>query len=142
MKKTILLIQLFIAVMLPAENSGFSVSGKINISLQKSVYIYLVDEESLKIPFTGFMELKIMPEKEDLHKGFIFFEFNNVPAGIYGIRIFQDKNENGKLDKGLFGPTEPWGLSWNDDKYFGWPKFNDYCFAVSADKKDLVIGFE
>jgi len=35
------------------------------------------------------------------------FVFNDVKAGIYGIRCFQDQNNDGKLNIGMFGPSEP-----------------------------------
>jgi len=35
-----------------------------------------------------------------------------LPAGEYVVSVFQDKNDNGKLDTGLFGiPKEPFGIT-------------------------------
>jgi uncharacterized protein (DUF2141 family) len=64
----------------------------------------------------------------------IAYEFLSVLGGTYGIRCFQDLNGNGKLDKGLFGPSEPWALSWTVKKRFP-PRFNDISFDLHEDKK-------
>ena len=38
--------------------------------------------------------------------------FKNPPAGSYAIAVFHDKNNNGKLDKNIFGmPKEGYGFS-------------------------------
>ena len=40
--------------------------------------------------------------------------FDNIPAGVYSVRIYQDVNNNGILDTGLFGlPIEKCGFSNN-----------------------------
>ena len=36
----------------------------------------------------------------------------NVPPGVYAAQVFQDRNNNHKVDRALFGiPTEPVGFS-------------------------------
>jgi len=52
-----------------------------------------------------------------------------------GSRCFQDLNRNQKLDRGMFGPKEPYGLSWKDDKCFPFD-FDDVSFTVN---KNLII---
>ncbi len=63
----------------------------------------------------------------------------DISYGMYGIRCFLDKNGNGKLDSGLFGPTEPWGMSFKNGRPFGMPSFNDICFEVKTDKSNIFI---
>ena len=76
--------------------------------------------------------------------GYITYHFQNVKQGMYGIRCFQDLNNNNKLDRALFGPSEPWGLSWlswNENKTFNWPSFNDFSFDVTTDIKNIDVKF-
>lgn len=119
------------------EQKVFRVSGRIEIEESGLVYIYLVDEETWKVPLTGFMCIKIEPDI--CNGGSISFEFNTVPEGEYGIRCFQDLNDNGELDKGLFGPKEPWGFSFKNIKQSGIPRFSDYSFYVDKDYSNIEI---
>ena len=65
---------------------------------------------------------------------------NNLSAGSYAVKVFQDKNNNGKLDTGIFGiPKEPWGLSNNAKAIFGPPKFEDMLFELKANKEILIV---
>ncbi len=47
------------------------------------------------------------------------FTFDKLPqGGEYAIRVYHDQNNNGQLDKGVFGqPIEGWGVS-NDVRGF------------------------
>jgi len=57
--------------------------------------------------------------------------FENIPIGTYGISTFQDKNDNSKLDTGLFGiPKEPYASSRGAKGMFGPPKWTDAKFDV------------
>lgn len=52
--------------------------------------------------------------------------FEDVPHGRYAMSVFQDENQNGKLDTGLFGiPKEPYGFSNDVMGTFGPPSFED-----------------
>lgn len=52
----------------------------------------------------------------------------SIPEGNYAIAIFHDENNNGVLDKNVFGvPTEGYGFSNN---FSGWPTYQKaliYC---------------
>lgn len=39
------------------------------------------------------------------------FRFAELPAGRYALVVFHDENDNGQIDHGLFGPSEPLGFS-------------------------------
>ncbi len=58
--------------------------------------------------------------------------FDNIPAGIYSVRIYQDVNNNGILDTGLFGlPIEKCGFSNNIIPFMGGnPSFEKTRFLV------------
>ena len=60
------------------------------------------------------------------------FSFD-LPVGLYAVAVYQDFNENQKLDKGWFGiPTEPYGLSNNFVPIISAPTFNDCKFKLIA----------
>jgi uncharacterized protein (DUF2141 family) len=57
-----------------------------------------------------------------------------LPAGEYALSVFQDTNDNGKLESNFIGiPKEPAGLSNNLRPRFGPPKYKDAVFTVSVD---------
>lgn len=65
------------------------------------------------------------------HAGTVRVLVRGVPPGRYGAQAFQDANDNGKVDQGLFGiPKEGVGFS-NDAKIrLAPPKFADAAFTV------------
>lgn len=62
----------------------------------------------------------------------------DLAYGEYAVSVYHDRNDNGKLDTGLFGiPKEPLGTS-NDAKIrFGPPKYEDAVFTL--DQPTLTI---
>ena len=59
------------------------------------------------------------------------FSFD-LPEGIYAVAVYQDINENNKLDKGWFNiPKEPYGLSNNFRPKFSAPTFDDCKFKIT-----------
>jgi uncharacterized protein (DUF2141 family) len=57
-----------------------------------------------------------------------------VPAGTWAVLVFQDKNENGKLDQTLFGiPLEDYGFSRDARGHFGAPSFDEAAIEVKDD---------
>lgn len=60
--------------------------------------------------------------------------------GLYGVGIYQDKNANFILDKGLFGiPAEPYGVSNDPPMHFGLPKFADSAVKVEGPLTPVTI---
>ncbi|MEL6306276.1 MAG: DUF2141 domain-containing protein, partial [Bacteroidota bacterium] len=58
--------------------------------------------------------------------------FSNIPYGTYGISLFHDKNENGKLDLILgFMPKEDYGCSNGAKGRFGPPTWGDAKFTLN-----------
>ena len=63
-----------------------------------------------------------------------------LPEGNYAIAIYQDINDNKKLDKGLFGiPTEPYGLSNNFRPKFSAPSFNDCKLKIAQQTTTTIL---
>lgn len=67
-------------------------------------------------------------------------EFDDLPFGEYAISVYHDRNNNGKLDTGLFRmPKEPLGTS-NDAKIrFGPPKYEDAVFLLDQPELHIQI---
>jgi uncharacterized protein (DUF2141 family) len=66
--------------------------------------------------------------------------FDDLPYGEYAISVYHDKNNNGKLDTGLFGiPKEPFGFSNEPKMGFGPPKYEDSAFMLEAPELTIQI---
>ena len=117
------------------QTNSFSLKGDITVPKNRgNIYIYLLDKGHFDQPNTGLDTIIINTGKVILN-----YEFPNLPGGVYAIRCFQDVNMNGKLDRGIFGPTEPWAMSWMGEKSFP-PRFEDISFQLRGDKRiDLVL---
>lgn len=60
--------------------------------------------------------------------------FKNLHEGEYAVRVFNDTNNNGKLDKNMLGiPSEQYGFS-NGGGRFGPPDFEKAKFYVTEDR--------
>jgi len=122
-----------------AQAEEYTVSGNIAFHAQGDIYIYLVTEDVFKTPFTGVQTLRVHIGPSETAQREIPFAFHNVEPGRYGIRCFQDENDNGKLDRGLGGPSEPWGMSWQTEHPRKWPRFSDISFDVEQNIFDVFI---
>jgi uncharacterized protein (DUF2141 family) len=64
--------------------------------------------------------------------------FTNLSPGAYGVIVFHDENDNGKLDQNPWGvPTEGYGFSNNAEGFLAAPSFKDT--AVMLDSPDRAI---
>ncbi len=72
--------------------------------------------------------------------GEMIFSFTDIPYGEYAIAVFQDKNQNQKIDKNLVGfPTEPFGFSKNFKPKFSEPDFSDCSVVISPTSNSFTI---
>lgn len=141
-KKVVLLVVVLACSMAVfAGNNGWMhrVEGDCLVVREGTLFIYVVDEHGFASPLTGFRELRLQVGPDEVAAGNVEFSFT-LPSGRYGIRCFLDLNGNGRLDRGLLGPTEPWGMSWNGAGRFGFPEFEDIAFVVDRDVRGLQIG--
>ncbi len=69
------------------------------------------------------------------------FTFKDIPDGDYALKLYHDKNGNGKLDKGLFGiPKEHYAFSNNVRHAMRAASFEEALFTISGDCEiDLII---
>lgn len=76
----------------------------------------------------------VVPTNQDFYS--VSFQ---VPYGTYAVSIYQDMNDNGKLDSGIFSiPKEPIGFG-NNYKPFGKPKFESAAIDFKAASKPQEI---
>jgi len=120
---------------LRGQDTGFRIHGEIQVQkAEGTIHINVVEKKHLDIPQSGLdtILLKICSNS-------VKYEFRGIPEGTYGIRCFQDLNGNGKLDRGMFGPSEPWAMSWKEKIRFP-PRFEDISFTLQGDKQlDLKL---
>src|SRR5262245_4060442 len=70
----------------------------------------------------------------------VTWRLNDVPHGEYGIAVFHDENQNGKMDKNLLGmPLEAYGFSNNARVTFGPPKWDKSKFVVKGSTTEVSI---
>ena len=63
-----------------------------------------------------------------------------VEPGDYAVAVYHDVNNNGSLDKKLFGiPKEPYGFSNNYRPIVSGPNFNDCRITVGSSSKAIAI---
>ena len=123
----------------------FKIRGEIHLKAIKKkgeLYIMLVTEETFKTPLHSFKKLILKIGEKEIKEKRVAFKFIDIPPGRYGIRCFLDEDGNEKLNKGVFGPSEPWGMSWQGEKSSGWPKFKHIAFNVNKDLMDIRIVVE
>jgi uncharacterized protein (DUF2141 family) len=125
MKTKLFLLMALVAGTLSAQNKlTVVVDGIENVKGHLMVGVY--DEE-------GFMKKPIRGEVVKIAADTLTVVFEDVPSGEYAISLYQDENDNGKLDIGAFGPTEKWGFSNNAKGNMGPPKYEDCKFTVEED---------
>jgi uncharacterized protein (DUF2141 family) len=61
-----------------------------------------------------------------------------VRPGRWTVSAYEDKNENGELDMGMFGPKEPSGF-WHPFKAWRKPRFDDVAVLVERDTADANV---
>lgn len=122
-----------------SQEKGFTVEGVISFKKEGDIYILIFNEAASEEKEGGTISksIKIELSSEEIKAKKVFFKFEDVPEGFYAIRLFQDTNGNGKLDKGAFGiPKE----SWASYKAGGMPpSFKKMRFEVSRDIKNIKM---
>ena len=72
--------------------------------------------------------------------GDLQLSWGDIPFGEYAIAIYQDINNNGVLDKNVFGyPSEPFGFSKNFKPRFSAPDFDDCKITFSGSNSSFQI---
>jgi uncharacterized protein (DUF2141 family) len=68
------------------------------------------------------------------------FTFDKLPqGGEYAIRVYHDQNNNGQLDKGIFGqPVEGWGVSNDVRGFMSAPSLKKMLVKLDQPKRIIV----
>lgn len=105
-----------------------STKGKISIGIYRKVDVFPIQGKQFKGVF--------ITTKQPLTK----YTFENLSKGQYAVAVFHDENENGKLDKNLFGaPTEAYGFSRNARETFSAPSFQSAKIDLSENKAIEIL---
>lgn len=95
--------------------------GSIKVAIFGAEEDFLVDEKALQ----GHSVVTTNSDK-------LTIELDALPFGTYAIAIYQDINDNNKLDTNLFGvPKEPYGFSNNAKSKWGPPDYQIAKFELN-----------
>lgn len=77
----------------------------------------------------------IAQEKREIKSDREIFKFD-LNSSTYAVNLFHDENQNGTLDKNLFGiPKEGYAISNNPN---GYPTFKNSSFLLNSDKNITI----
>lgn len=66
--------------------------------------------------------------------------FADLEPGTYAVGVIHDENDNGRMDRGLFGlPKEGFGLSGYDEVRFEIPKFERAAFQFGGGRQLVTV---
>ncbi len=69
--------------------------------------------------------------------------FDNVPIGDYAVAVYQDKNDNDKLDTNFVGfPQEPYGFSNKHNPKLSAPKYQSAKVKVDQARQVLEVSID
>jgi uncharacterized protein (DUF2141 family) len=116
-----------------ADPAKLTIAGRVvGASDKHTVYVALWDNTSfLDRPVR---QLKLAPGSDGSYR----FE---VAPGRWAVSAFEDRNGNGVLDMGLFGPKEPSGF-WRP--FHGWhkPRFDEVASQVDHNVSDADVALK
>ncbi|MCP9756828.1 DUF2141 domain-containing protein [Lacihabitans sp. CCS-44] len=138
MKKYFSILFLFVALRTWGEDTP-KVSVKItNIKQVKGSIRVAFYKKGCDFPNEG--SITFAKEVKITQIGEMTIHFSEVPFGEYAIAVFQDKNQNQKIDKNLVGyPLEPFGFSRNFKPKFSGPDFSDCNVVISPTTNTFTI---
>ena len=98
--------------------------------------IAVYDSEANFLDFKEVFASKVVPAT----KGTTKVVLDSLPAGTYAIALYQDQNNNGKMDKNWIGiPTEALGFSNAQLRPFGPPRFKACAFSIKAGEDKVIL---
>jgi uncharacterized protein (DUF2141 family) len=96
--------------------------GNIKLVLSKDSAQFLSDQPRMEF---------VREQKADAYQ--MIFVYTNLQDGEYALAVYQDINENNKLDTKKFGiPAEPFAFSNQALRKFGPPYFSQASFEVKG----------
>jgi uncharacterized protein (DUF2141 family) len=99
----------------------------VRFNLGGTLYIMVVDEN----------EKPLYQLKRSLKETNPIFTFDKLSqGGEYAIKVYHDQNNNGQLDKGIFGqPVEGWGVSNDARGFMSAPPFKKMLVKLDQPKR-------
>ncbi len=123
-----ILLTAVVAFATPTHADPITLTGTINFPEQGTVYLQLVDQAAFEAELDG-EHIAIINEPISPAP----YVIEDIDAGNYMVRAFQDTNNNGELDMGLFGPKEPWLILGYKPSAFKRPNFQEHSISIDAD---------
>lgn len=123
-----------------AQEQSEATTNKLTVHIQNikssegkiSVGIYNSSDTWLDRTYTG--------KTGEIIDGKATVVFDEIENGEYGISLYHDENDNGKLDTGMFGiPKEPYACSNGAKGRFGPPKWKDAVFVIENTDSEHII---
>lgn len=101
----------------------------VNIKKHKGSIIACLSRTDRTFMKSCFLDI----ESASIESDTMLVTFRQVPFGKVAISLFQDQNDNGKLDVNLLKiPKEPFGFSKNPRLFMGPPSFNKCAFHLEV----------
>ncbi len=139
----ILYALLFSALFLPALLAQDSTATTFNLTItitgfendKGSAMVALINSrESWQTEGTSFKNAIPKIEKKK-----VVLSFNDLPKGIYGVKVYHDANDNRKLDTNFIGiPNEAYGFSNDARGSFGPADWQDAKFEILKDTENTI----
>lgn len=133
MKTVIILLTLLLNITATAQHTSNLTVDISDIKIfDHKLYVGIYNNDKDFIKHTNAVDSIIITPK----KSTVTIMFKDLKSGVYAIAFFQDLNNNGKLDTGIFGiPTEPIGISNYDHKATTPPTYRKAEFEIKKDMK-------
>jgi uncharacterized protein (DUF2141 family) len=127
---------------------GFPVIGKGQGSLSLDLSEFKGASSCIGVAL--YREEGFLIEKEALYSDYLckgdeahtryYKILDSIPIGKYALAVFEDLNQNKKLDKNLTGiPTEPYVFSNHAGSKWSKPSFDDASFELVAGSNHLTL---
>jgi 4,4'-diapolycopenoate synthase len=127
-----------------------AITQKMPRAVGLSVDVLLPNNARGRLGYLIFDSQSGFPDKRDkaVRAGFLAISPNarvvrinaGLPPGNYAVSVYDDLNNNGKLDRNVLGiPREPVGASNNPLPRFGPPRFRDCTFQIGLVHKVITI---
>ena len=128
--KKLFSIFLFLSVSFSAFTQTLTVEiTNLNFKLGGTVYLMVVDKNDKPLR----QATRPISEKNNI------FIFKDLASTVCAVRVFHDKNNNGKMDTGFFGqPVEGWGVSNDARGFMSAPPFKKMLLTVSGETKTAI----
>lgn len=132
------------AIVLASALAGTAGTGKFIVEVngikivKGTIMLALVDKEELFLTDKQPLKALKLPVKDKSAR----FVIDSLAYGEYAVSVYQDENDNGKLDTRLFIiPKEPYGISNNAPSKYGPPKYAQAKFQLGQDslKKEIKL---